>query len=89
MKITQGQIVAITSGEYSDYCLRDHMRALKDFDAKVEADRFREAVDVPGHEGQVRFLSWTITEGLMETLDDASVVELHIGCWGELEISER
>lgn len=45
MKIKGGQIVAITQGEYSDYCLRDHMRALKDFDAAAELERFKKEGD--------------------------------------------
>jgi hypothetical protein len=99
MKIKQGQVVAITTGEYSDYCLRDHLLALKDFDAKAEAERFKEVGDyfaVPEYdpEGEPetwgchdRFLAWAIREGLLEPLNDASVVDLHIGSYGELEVN--
>ena len=39
--IRKGQIVAITSGDYSDYCLLDHVRALRDFEPVAEAERFK------------------------------------------------
>lgn len=94
MKITKGQIVAITNGEYSDYCLRDHLRALKDFDSGEEIKRFKETgpyLEPPSwnpkgepeeYESDERFLAWTIREGLMEPLDDGAVTELWIGAYG-------
>ena len=41
MKINKGQIVAITSGEYSDYCLQEHWLAGRDFNVGQELARFK------------------------------------------------
>ena len=35
MILKKGQLIAITTGEYSDYCLVDHMRLLCDLDFDV------------------------------------------------------
>lgn len=45
MKVTKGQIIAITTGICSDYCLRGHVIALKDFDAIREAEKFKNSSD--------------------------------------------
>lgn len=98
MKISAGQLIAITNGEYSDYCLRDHVRALKDFDAAREAERFKVEGDYlappewdkngePAHYGSdERFIAWMIREGLIEPLDADTVVELWVGAYGELRV---
>lgn len=88
MKIKKGQIVAITSGEYSDYCLRGHMRALRDFDAHEEMERFKREGDylvqqrgwgMTPHGAEERFMAWMTREGLLAPMDDETVVELYIG----------
>lgn len=86
MQILKNQIVAITTGEYSDYCLRDHLRALKDFDTAAEISRFKkqDTAIVDDYGDQDRFLAWAIREGLMSPLDDASVVEFWIGAYGDV-----
>lgn len=43
MQIKSGQIVALTTGEYSDYCLNDHMRCMRDFDSDAERAHFLES----------------------------------------------
>jgi hypothetical protein len=56
VNLKQGQIVAITSGEYSSYCLDDHMRAERDFDACAELARFKAEGDyrqLPSRVGEV------------------------------------
>lgn len=90
MKISKGQLIAITNGEYSDYCLRDHMRALQDFNAHDEAERFKKTDDYlsknqysagrPSKYGSdMRFLAWLIRENIVEPLEHGTVVELYIG----------
>lgn len=95
MKIKKGQIVAITSGEFSDYCLRDHMRALRDFDPREEVERFKREGDylvqqhgwgTHQHGAEERFMAWMTREGLLAPMDDETVVELYIGDYGELNI---
>ena len=99
MKIKKGQIVVITKGEYSDYGLYDHLRALRDFDAYEEAERFKvegeylrapewDQKGEPGEYGSDdRFLAWLLREGIMEPTKD-EVVELWIGGYGSLEVSK-
>lgn len=98
MKITKGQIIAITTGEYSDYCLRDHVRALRDFDAADEATRFKKEGDYKvspewsfdgepdAYGSDDRFLAWAIRQQLIEPLQPGQVVELHISDYGRLDI---
>ena len=99
MKIKKGQIVAITTGDFSYYSVNDHLRALRDFDAYEEAERFKREGDylvpykydpngTPNHSGSTgRFLAWAIREGLMEPTHD-EVVELWIGSSDSLEVYE-
>lgn len=84
MKISKGQIVAITTGEYSDYCLRDHMRALQDFETGEEMTRFKCETDGKYPSEQAGFLAWTIREGILEPIESSEVVEFHIGNYGGL-----
>lgn len=99
MEIKKGQLIAITNGEYSDYTLRDHVRALKDFDSKNEAQRFMDEGDFlavqewdkdgdPTEYGSDdRFIAWAIREGLIEPLGPDDVVELWIGSYGRLKVA--
>lgn len=96
MKITKGQIVWVTTGEYSDYGVRDHMRALRDFDNTEEIARFKEEGDYlavpargiskkPTIDGaDDRYLAWCIREGIMAPMGADEAVELHIGSYGGL-----
>ena len=85
MKINKGQIIALTEGEYSDYNLRDHVRALQDFDTTEEIVRFMEignylGGDEPREYGSDdRFIAWAIREHLIEPLEKNEVVEWHLG----------
>lgn len=91
MRIAKGQILAITSGVYSDYNLRDHARALCDFDTANEIAKFVESGNYLDSDGSTwnsddRFIAWAIREGLITPLPDGEVVEWHIGAYGELDI---
>ena len=98
MKIKQGQILAITTGVYSDYTLRDHVRALRDFDTASEVGRFVKEGDYiappdwdengePSIYGsETRFIAWAIREGLIEPLSKNEVIEWHIGSYEQLDI---
>lgn len=97
--IKKGEYIAITKGEYSDYCLVDHLRAERDFSPSVEAERFKLEGDfkVPPNydpdgepeewDSEVRFLAWMIREGIVTTVEN--VVELHVGCYGKLDLWMR
>lgn len=102
MKIKTGQIVAITTGEYSDYCLRDHLLALKDFDADAIANQFRKERDawrllkgIPVNpvadddydpDIQEQFLAWLADMGYVSFY--GNVVELHIGSYSGLSLGQ-
>ena len=90
MKIKAGQLVAFTNGEYSDYCLRDHMRALVDIDSTELVERFKQETgpsnrkwstgeDRPGYDDVV-FMAWLIRAGVFEPVDD--VLEWNTGGYG-------
>lgn len=97
MKVKQMQILAITTGKYSDYTLLDHARALRDFDTTNEISRFVKEGDYlapaylngdPDVDGSdTRFVAWAVREGLIEPLPENDVIEWHIGEYGELDVS--
>jgi hypothetical protein len=88
MKINKGQIIAITTGEYSDYCLHGHMKALLDFETKLIARDYLKLnpptdYDWDAHD---KFIAWLISEGFVEPLDESCVIEFYIGSYNRLEI---
>ena len=99
MKIRKGQIIALTEGEYSDYNLRDHVRALKDFETGDEIKRFMDSGDYlappeydetgePTRYGSDdRVIAWAIRNKLSEPLTDSEVVEWYLGAYGDLEVT--
>ena len=98
MEVKQGQTVAITTGEYSDYCLEAHYTALKDFDTQAVTHQFlkeRKAwmllkqipEDDYTHDDydpnlHDHFLAWLTNSGYVDIHDN--VVEWHIGSYGRL-----
>lgn len=90
MKINKGQIIAFTNGQYSDYCLRDHMRALEDFQTADKMNEFKaspEFQSVNCWEQDDAFMAWLVKTGIVEPLGD-EVVEWHIGSYGELSAGD-
>lgn len=92
MNIKAGQIVVVTDGEYSDYCLRGAIRALRDFDVKEAESEFLRQLDT--NEDHLRlgemWLAWLIRRGFVEPAD-SEIVELYVGSYGQLkpEVIER
>ena len=78
MKLTKGELVAISNGEYSDYCVNGLFKVLKDFDAK------QMAIEWGGANG-MQFVPWLCIRGYLE---DVEYREMHTGCYGETEITE-
>lgn len=97
VEIKKGQLIALTTGEYSNYTLCDHVRALKDFNSGNEITRFMETGDYlivpewstankPNSIGaEDRFIAWAISEKLIEPLEADEVIEWYIGSYGNLE----
>lgn len=88
--IRKGQIIAITQGAWSDYCLLDHVRALRDFDPIIEAERFKpEELRKDYFNDDEEYVAWLIREAIVEPLPVNEVVELHIGDYGGLSPEVR
>lgn len=86
MKIQKGQIIAFTTGEYSDYCLRDHMRALCDFETADKIAEFKateECRTANCWELDCVFMAWLVKTGVVEPSGD-EVIEWHVGSYGAL-----
>ncbi|MBR8147029.1 hypothetical protein [Burkholderia vietnamiensis] len=86
MKIRKLQIIAFTNGEYSDYCLRDHMRALSDFDTADKIAEFKATAECQAANSWEQddvFMAWLVKTGVVEPLGDA-VIEWHVGSYGAL-----
>lgn len=77
MIIKKGTIVAITSGEYSDYCLDGHVIALKDFDPQEQAREFKENNVIQEYRDRSAFLAYLIINGFVDPT--SKVVELWLG----------
>lgn len=84
MKVAKGQLIALTSGEYSDYCLDGHMRAVRDFDSD---EMFAAYKALRGRKPD--FAAWSIREGYMTPCEAMEVLELWVGGYGEDEPSLR
>ncbi|MBJ9709841.1 hypothetical protein [Burkholderia gladioli] len=86
MKIIKGQIIAFTNGEYSDYCLRGHMRALEEFETGDKVAAFKttpESVSANTWEQDDAFMAWLVKTSAVEPIDN-EVLEWHIGSYGQL-----
>lgn len=94
MQVKQGQILAVTQGEYSDYCLKDHFRALVDFDTNEFIQKYKEQFPDGDSDrwkkyaynkyDQDRFLAWCVEQKLIEVLSENEVQEWYIGSYGDL-----
>lgn len=97
-KFVKGELVTLSNGEYSDYCVNGLVRVLKDFDASVLIKEWakdnavkindrslgysREAYTI--NSNGMSFLGWLNKEGYTE---DVEYRELHMGCYGEVVLS--
>ena len=91
--LNAGQLVHFTSGEYSDYQIKDTFLALRDLstaDAKSLVDGIRahakaeeEKVGWYGGEPQEEFLSALLRDGYLLSI---ICTEKHLGSYGELEV---
>lgn len=82
MYVKKGTVIALTQGEYSDYYLMGHAKALKDFYLQVEAVIYR-SKDSSGTGGPDSFAAYLIREGVIEPYD--GVIEIHIGSYGRID----
>ena len=91
MKIKKGQLIALTRGAYSDYCLTGHATALVDFDTDEIIKLFKESGDYlaamdwddsgekSDYGSDDRFVAWLIREEIIEPCAEDAVVEFYIG----------
>jgi hypothetical protein len=82
--VTQGELIAFTTGEYSDYCFNGLWRALKDCDlSELGAAYLNERPD-QRHDysfEREQFYAWLVAQGYFEYVP---VREFHAGsysCW--------
>ena len=91
--LNSGQLIHFTSGEYSDYQIKDTFLALRDLstaDAESLADGIRahakaeeEKVGWYAGEPQEEFLSALLRDGYLLSIN---CTEKHLGSYGELEV---
>ena len=82
MKIKQGTILALTKGEYSDYCLMGHVKALRDFDSDNTRVDFVAQLSQEDKQDWAfdlfdKYAAWLIQWGYVKDYD--SVIELYLG----------
>ncbi|ENQ1627738.1 hypothetical protein ACEOHO_004104 [Vibrio vulnificus] len=97
---TKGELIALSTGEYSDYCVNGLVRALKDFDASVLLEEWAaenavllEDTNMVRYtrkvcrekENGMSFLGWLNKNGYTE---DVKYRELHTGSYDDVELSE-
>lgn len=97
MEVKKSQIVAISGGEYSDYYVKDYVRALIDFDTKEVSARFvasDQYKTVPEYDpkgdpteygSDKRVLAWMIREGIVEPVEAGLIVEWWTGGYSTFE----
>ena len=90
-----GTLMAISKGEYSDYCIEGLFKVLKDFDAKEqmivwakETDReiLKEEITNDYNNKNIDFMEWLNRTGFIE---DVEYRELHTGNYGDTILWEK
>lgn len=94
MRCKKGDILYLTSGEYSDYNMRLSVKVIKGFDTKKIQTKFlnyfNSLTDPETGESfddyrQIDcFVPWIIREGYIEELEEAK--ELHLGSYGKIRL---
>ena len=85
MKIQQGKLLAIESGEYSDFNVKGFFVALKDFDMREEISAYLDEHPEQRDEycaDQYAFLAWMLRRGNWLEIDH---VQCYIGSYGCLK----
>lgn len=91
---TRGELVALSSGEYSDYRVDGLFKVLKDFDAQIllvewaeETGRKLEkgVVEIDYLNENIKFIGWLNKKGYIEHMDYR---ELHTGSYGKTHLSD-
>ena len=89
-----GELLAISKGEYSDYCINGLFRLLTDFNPQKELLAWAKETGRKVVEGvaerdrsnkNIDYLGWLNKSGFIE---DVAYRELHIGDYGETELSD-
>ena len=81
--MTKGDIITVTEGEYSDYSIVAHMRALKDFNVDVVGWEYLKTHPLEREDGfdKLGFLAWLARMGFVVDVDQG-VVEVWLGDYG-------
>lgn len=81
-----GTVIAVATGEYSDFSYIGHIRALRELNLRDLMESFRDGFkpkDEWDEPDPRSFVGWLIADGLVEAAD---VEEVHIGSYGRLEL---
>lgn len=96
MKIKEGQIIAFTEGEYADFTVQFHAKALRAFDknevlrAFMATDDYRpewKGRQAPGDD-TAAFVVYLEEEGFIEKLVEDEILFWHLGEYSRLEVPE-
>lgn len=85
-EIGMGEIVSLSSGEYSDYCVNGTFISQKSFNLSSAKDTFKVFVnenkkDFCYSDIQEQFLTWLVANEYLMPLDTR---EIHLGTYGEI-----
>ncbi len=94
MDVTKGQMITFAEGDYSDYCVKALVSAIKEFNVKEkQAEWEREHTELKECQYRSRplkrvkgtdFLPWLVSQGLVEDVD---YIEIHTGSYGDSDIT--
>jgi hypothetical protein len=77
-----GDLLHITSGEYSDKCTQTIARVVVSFDKAAMIAAFKLSNDTEEYDVQSRFVKWLIHQGVVEEMEYSV---MHLGGYSELE----
>ena len=101
MKINKGEIITLSEGEYSDYCVNGVFKVLKDFDTEDVkqllaihhgAESFEQLIDIDWqHDKKMwMFEPRKAYIGYLNSngyIEDVDYREIHLGSYGDLNIN--
>jgi hypothetical protein len=84
-KISAGEVIVLTSGEYSDYGITGYIVSLIDFDMGEAVDTFKQSIssDDYDYDTHSKFIAWLVATEKVVPVEHR---EIHIGSYGRLEL---
>lgn len=82
-KISAGEVIVLTQGEYSDFGIKGYIVATVDFNIKEAIEEFNPTLDEDDWDKHTKFLAWLIHT---EKAVPVKHREIHIGSYSVLEV---